>query len=105
MQDVQYFELVEPILQEVVWNKVIIEKHLFTAIDPETDYYLVKNQSVYVFITDKYEKVGKYKYQEIDSGIEGIKKLLRETHAEQIVITDGPRYLGIIPRERVIELL
>lgn len=105
MQDVEYFKTVEPILQEVVWNKVIKEKNLFTAIDPATNYTLIRNESVYVFITDKYEKNGKYKYEKIESGVEGIKTLLRETNAERLVITDGPRYLGIIPREKALELL
>lgn len=101
----QYFMEVEPILQEVVWNKTINEKELFTAIDPETNDTLIRKQSVYIFITDKYEKNGKFKYKKIESGTEGIKKLLRDTDAEQIVVTDGPRYLGIIPRDKVIELL
>lgn len=104
-EHVQYFNAVEAILQEVVLDKVVVEKKLFTAIDPETNYYLVKDQSVYVFITDKYEKAGKYKYEEIKSGIEGIRTLIRETYAERLIITDGPRYLGIIPTEKVEELL
>ena len=103
-QDVQYFKQVEPILQQVVWEKVVEEKNLYTAIDRESGQLVAKNDSLYIFITNQYKYMGPYDYKKVD-GIEGIRTLLRENRVKKVIVTDGPRYMGIIPFEKVLQLM
>ena len=103
-QDVQYFKQVEPILQQVVWEKVVDAKQLYSAIDRETGHLVVKNDAIYIFITNQYKYMGPYDYTEVD-GVEGIKALLRGNKVKNVIVTDGPRYIGIIPFEKVLQLI
>ena len=104
LQDVQYFKQVEPLLQQVVWEKICEAGKLYTAVDRELGNVVVKNGALYIFITDQFKYMGPYNYKRID-GIEGIKALLRDNNVDNLIITDGPRYLGIIPFEKVLQLL
>ncbi|MBQ6464532.1 MAG: hypothetical protein IJJ59_14490 [Pseudobutyrivibrio sp.] len=99
-QDMSYFRQVELILQEVVWGKLRKEQALYTAIDPETQKPLIKNGCLYVFITDKYENMGHYKYEKLESRND-ILRMIEEVGGEKVIVTDGPRYLGIIPVETI----
>lgn len=98
--DVEYFKQVEPILQEVVMNKLVDEANLFTAVDSNNK-VIVNNNSVYVLITDLYKYSGHHIYQKLE-GVASIKKLIRENNPQRIIVTDGPRYMGIIPVDKFL---
>lgn len=99
VQDVEYFKSVELILQEVVWKKIKNEKHLYTAIEADGK-IMIKNNCMYVFITSMYEKMGHYRYKRIENHGDII-KMAEDSRADKIIVTDGPRYLGIIPTDNL----
>ena len=101
--DIAYFRQVELVLQEVLWGKLKTEATLFNAVDSETEKPLIKNGCLYVFITDKYEKMGQYKYEKIKDR-NSIFDLIKSTGAENVIITDGPRYIGIIPVDTILKV-
>lgn len=94
-QDVEYFKSVELILQEVVWKKTKNLKHLYTAIETDGK-TMIKKNCMYVFITNMYEKMGHYKYKKIEN-YDDVIKMAEGIQVDKIIVTDGPRYLGIIP--------
>ena len=104
IQDLEYFEMVEPILQEVVWKKLNDEVDLFTAINPDTGAIFENNNCIYVFITDLYERMGTLGYKKIE-GRSDIKNLMEKVGANKLIVTDGPRYIGILPFEQIINFL
>jgi hypothetical protein len=96
--------MVEPILQEVVWKKLNDEVDLFTAINPDTGAIFENNNCIYVFITDLYERMGTLGYKKIE-GRSDIKNLMEKVGANNLIVTDGPRYIGILPFEQIINFI
>ena len=101
LNDLKYFKQVEPILQEVVINKLAEEKNLYIAVNPENNEVVVNNKSVYVLITDFYKYSAHHRYRKIEN-IDEIKGLIKECNPERLIITDGPRYMGIIPVDKFL---
>ena len=93
--DMQYFLAVSKILSDVVREKIINEKTIYTLIDPATGAPYVRSECVYVLYTDRFKYMGQFQYEKLE-GDSAAWNLFNEVDAKQAVVTDGPHGMAVI---------
>lgn len=97
VNDVKYFKSVDTVLLMVIKDRLKKEENLYTLQIPDSDKLYIKNNSLYVLYTDAHKDQGEYTYRKL-SGIDELNELIIMNRIEQIIVSDGPNYLAIVPR-------
>lgn len=93
--DIQYFLAVSKILSDVIKEKILNEKNVYTLLDPATGAPYVRNECVYILYTDRFKYMGQFQYKKLE-GDRAVWDLLDNVDAKQAVVTDGPHGMAVI---------